>query len=123
MAEYVKPALFADKVPQGAQTQQSDLTDASAAHSEPDTADHVSARENPVFDVEAQRAASRQVSSARLPALIGPTTAWSPVETESMIATSLNGSTFTASQAPLPPVQPQQSADNALFVQPLLAGT
>ena len=117
MAEYIMPALFAGKVPQQSPT------DALTAPSEPATADPISARENPMFDVEAQRAASRQPSSSRLPALLGPVTAWSPTEINRSIAVSPEGNTFTASQAPLTPVQPQRSTDNAMSVQPLLADT
>lgn len=116
MAEYM-PALFAGKAPQQGPT------DALTASSEPATADPISARENPAFDVEAQKAASMRSFSSRLPALLGPTTAWSPTEINSTIIVSPEGSTFTASQAPVTPVQPQRSTNNASSVQPLLAGS
>ena len=99
MAEYM-PALFAGKVPQQSPT------DASTASSEPATADPISARDHPAFDVEAQKPASMRPSSSRLPALLGPTTAWSPAEINSTITVSPEGSTLTASQAPATPVHP-----------------
>lgn len=118
MAEYIMPALFTGKV-----SQQSHPTDASTAPRESATASPISATENPMFDVEAQRVASRQLSSSRLPALLGPLTAWSPTEVNSSIPVSPEGGAFTAPQAPLTPVQPQQSTDDVISVQPLLAGT
>ncbi|KAL3131761.1 hypothetical protein ABBQ38_007480 [Trebouxia sp. C0009 RCD-2024] len=118
MAEYLMPSLFTGTSPQAAQ--QDGLTDVSAAPIEPDAADQISGRENPVFDVEAQKAASRQVSSSRLPALLGPSAAWGPVDTNSPTTVSPDGSTFVASQTSPAPLQPQLSINNALFVQPLL---
>lgn len=121
MAEYIMPALFAGKVPEAAK--QADPTNASAAPSEPNSADHISAMQNPVFDIEAQTAAPRQVSSSRLPVLLGPTAAWGPVDINSSATGPPDGSAFVASQAAVGPLQHQQSTDNVLFVQPLLAGT
>lgn len=90
MAEYATPALLAGGVPQ-----QGDLTEASTASTEPAVAsEESSARENPVYDVEAQSAASTQVSSTRLPALLGPTTAWSPTEISSPVPVSPQSSTL-----------------------------
>ena len=90
MAEYATPGLLVGGVPQ-----QADLTETPSASTEPATAaEQASARENPVYDVEAQSAASRQVSSSWLPALLGPTTAWSPTETSSPVPVSSQSSTL-----------------------------
>ena len=118
MAEYIMPALFTSKPSQAAQ--QDDPAAVSTAPSELTSAGQVSARENPMFDIEAQSSASGQVSSSRLPALLGPTTAWSPTETSNSKPALHDGISATAFQPPWPPVQPQRSLDNALFVQPLL---
>lgn len=118
MAEYLLPALFMGKGPQAAK--QDGLTDVSAAPIEPSAADEISGRESPVFDVESQKAASRQASSSRLPALLGPTAAWGPTDTNSPTTVLPDSSTFVASQTSSAPLQPQRSVDNALFVQPLL---
>ena len=118
MAEYIMPSLFATKSSQAAQ--QGDPTAVSSAPTEQYSSGQVSARDNPMFDIEAQSSASGQASSSRLPALLGPTAAWSPTETSRLITASPDGTSATASQHSLTPVQPQRSIDNALFVQPLL---
>ena len=118
MAEYIMPSVFAGKVPEASAVapQQNEPAALPSAVSE-----QPSARENPTFDVEAQRPSPSQPStSTRLPVLLGPSTAWSP---------SATSSTHTASQAAwaetdspaATPMWPQLSIDNALFVQPLLS--
>jgi len=114
MAEYILPSMFAGKVPAAEQQQSEPAALASDVSGQP------SARENPVFDVEAQRPSPSQLSSSsRLPVLLGPNTAWSPNATSSPGVGSPIA--WEASDSPmLTPVQPQLSIDNPLFVQPLL---
>ena len=115
MAEYM-PTMFASKIPEPAAQNQNEPTALPS-----DVSEQPSARENPVFDLEAQRTSPSQLSaSSRLPILLGPSIAWSPTVSDSTSIMSQNAwETPDASHA-LTPVKHQLSIDNALFVQPLL---